>query len=125
MNMMIKDILLVGAGSCVGGVARYLVSLLLRSSVGGFPWATFIVNIVGCLLIGALWGITSRCSQTSTWVNLCFMIGFCGSFTTFSTFSKESITLLQTGCYTVFVTYVLGSVLLGLLAVMVGLVLFK
>ena len=61
---IIKNILLVGAGSFVGGALRYLVSLGLKYT-GGFPWATFLVNLVGCLLIGLLWGLFSRFANAS------------------------------------------------------------
>ena len=115
---MIRDILLVGAGSFVGGAARYLISLLIPSS-DGFPWSTFIVNILGCLLIGLLWGWMSR-SILSQPLYLLLSIGICGGFTTFSTFSKESLALLQMGNYTTFAFYVAGSVVLGLLAVAIG-----
>ncbi len=106
-------------GSFVGGAARYAVSLLLRSS-GGFPWATFTVNIMGCLLIGALWGWTTRCTNLAPQLSLLLSVGFCGGFTTFSTFSKESLTLLQAGNYTTFALYALGSMALGILAVALG-----
>ena len=52
---MIKDIILVGIGSGLGGICRYLVSLLMSQVRSGFPWGTFVVNVVGCLLIGLLW----------------------------------------------------------------------
>ena len=59
---MMKDILLVGIGSFVGGVLRYLVSLMIKSASNGYPWGTFTVNILGCLLIGLLWGgVAGRC----------------------------------------------------------------
>ena len=57
---MIKDIVLVGIGSCLGGICRYLISLFIGHPQSGFPWGTFVVNIIGCLLIGILWGVTSR-----------------------------------------------------------------
>ena len=122
---MLKDLLYVGAGSFVGGVARYLVSLAMKS-VGGFPWATFIVNVVGCLLIGLLWGLSVRSSNAlSGHLGLFLSVGFCGGFTTFSTFSKESLALLQSGSYLTFILYAVGSILLGLAAVALGYLLTK
>lgn len=120
---MIRDILLVGAGSFVGGAARYLISLFMPST-DGFPWSTFIVNILGCLLIGILWGWMSR-SVLSQSFYLFLSIGIGGGFTTFSTFSKESLALLQSGSYTTFAFYVSGSVVLGLLAVAAGFLITK
>lgn len=117
---MIKDLLLVGLGSGLGGMCRYLVSQLLVTTQNGFPWGTFTVNIVGSLLIGLLWGLSSRLPSLSPVLTLLFMVGFCGGFTTFSTFSREGLSLLQMQNYTLFLLYTLGSVVLGILAVMVG-----
>ena len=122
---MLRDLLYVGAGSFAGGVARYLVSLAMKS-VGGFPWATFTVNVMGCLLIGLLWGLSVRSSNAlSGHLSLFLTVGFCGGFTTFSTFSKESLALLQTGSYLTFALYAVGSVLLGIAAVALGYLIAK
>lgn len=118
MNIL-RNILLVGAGSFVGGALRYAVSMLMKYS-GGFPWATFTVNILGCLLIGLLWGIFSKYNGASQQLALLLSVGFCGGFTTFSTFSKESLQLLQAGNWTCLALYVAGSVILGLLLVAAG-----
>lgn len=117
--IMLKNILLVGAGSFFGGALRYIVSLLVKYT-GDFPWATFTVNLLGCLLIGVLWGIFSRCANASQQLVLFLSVGFCGGFTTFSTFSKESLQLIQSGNWVYFSLYVAGSILLGLLLVAVG-----
>lgn len=117
---MIKDLFLVGLGSCVGGILRYLIALAMKQPATAFPWATFTVNIIGCLFIGVLWALCSRLPNCSDTVNLLLMVGFCGGFTTFSTFSKEGLTLLQSGQYLLFLLYALGSVVVGLLAVAGG-----
>jgi len=122
---MIKELLLAGAGSFAGGAIRYLVSQAVRTSANGFPWGTFVVNVTGCLLIGLLWGWTSRVPNLPQHVNLLLGAGFCGGFTTFSTFSKESLLLLQSGCYTSFALHVFGSLLFGLLATGAGFALAK
>ena len=90
---MIKDIILVGIGSGIGGICRYLISLAMTQARNGFPWGTFTINVVGCLLIGILWGATSRFQNVSPSFSLFLMVGFCGGFTTFSTFSKEGLTM--------------------------------
>lgn len=117
---MIKDIVLVGIGSGIGGICRYLISLFMSHSHGGFPWGTFTVNIVGCLLIGILWGATSRFQNLAPSFSLLFIVGFCGGFTTFSTFSKEALIMLQANNYTLFALYTIESVLLGIMAVALG-----
>ena len=122
---MIKDILLVGIGSCFGGIARYLISILMRTASNGFPWGTFTVNIVGCLLIGLLWGLSLRIPHIPSAVNLLIGVGFCGGFTTFSTFSKESVAMLQTGAYLTFSLYAVCSILLGVACVAIGYALVK
>jgi CrcB protein len=117
---MIKDIVLVGIGSGIGGICRYLISLCMGHVGKGFPWGTFAVNVAGCLLIGILWGVTSRFQNLSSAFSLLLIAGFCGGFTTFSTFSKEGLTLLQANNYTLFLFYVAGSVVLGIMAVALG-----
>ena len=111
---IIKNILAVGAGSFIGGVARYLVSLAMKGIGKGFPWATLTVNLLGCLLIGLLWGLLSRNATESTSWGLFLTVGLCGGFTTFSTFSKEALTMLQAGQIGGFATYVVVSVLTGI-----------
>ncbi len=121
---IIKDIILVGTGSFFGGIARYLVSLGMKGMGSAFPWGTMTANIVGCLLIGLLWAAFNRLNASSQ-LNLLLTVGFCGGFTTFSTFSKESLCLLQAGNYFTFILYALGSVVLGIIAVALGYALAK
>ena len=116
---MFKNVFFVGAGSFLGGALRYLVSLGIKYT-GGFPWATFTVNLLGCLIIGLLWGVFSRFSNASQHLVLFLTVGICGGFTTFSTFSKESVMLLQSGQYFILALYVLGSVLIGVGLVAIG-----
>ena len=117
---MIKDIIIVGIGSGIGGICRYLISLFLCHERYGFPWGTFVVNIAGCLLIGILWGVTSRFHNLSPAFSLFLMVGLCGGFTTFSTFSKEGLTMMQSNNYLLFSLYAIGSVVLGIMAVAIG-----
>ena len=117
---IIKNIAIVGAGSFIGGAARYLVSLAMKGISKGFPWATLVVNILGCFLIGLLWGYFSRgASEGGSWA-LFLTVGVCGGFTTFSTFSKEALMMLQAGNFWGFAAYVAVSVIAGIALVALG-----
>ena len=117
---LIKSILAVGAGSFLGGAGRYLVSLAMKGVSKGFPWATLAVNLAGCFLIGLLWGLFSKNgSDSSNWA-LFLTVGLCGGFTTFSTFSKEALVMLQGGNIWGFSGYVAISVIAGIALVALG-----
>ena len=116
----IRNIIAVGAGSFIGGIARYLVSLAMKGISKGFPWATVLVNLLGCLIIGLLWGFLSRNASESTSWGLFLTVGLCGGFTTFSTFSKEALTMLQTGQIWGFASYIALSILAGIALVALG-----
>ena len=117
---LIKTILAVGTGSFLGGAGRYLVSLAMKGVSKGFPWATLAVNLVGCFLIGLLWSVFSKNgSEGSNWA-LFLTVGLCGGFTTFSTFSKEALVMLQAGNIWEFAGYVSISVIAGVALVALG-----
>ena len=116
----IRNIIAVGAGSFIGGIARYLVSLAMKGISKGFPWATLLVNLLGCLIIGLLWGFLSRNASESTSWGLFLTVGLCGGFTTFSTLSKEALTMLQTGQIWGFASYIALSILAGITLVALG-----
>ena len=116
----IRNIIAVGAGSFIGGIARYLVSLAMKGISKGFPWATLLVNLLGCLTIGLLWGVLSRNASESTSWGLFLTVGLCGGFTTFSTFSKEALIMLQAGQTWNFISYVTLSILTGIALVALG-----
>lgn len=116
----IRNIIAVGSGSFIGGIARYLVSLAMKGISKGFPWATLLVNLLGCLIIGLLWGFLSRNASESTSWGLFLTVGLCGGFTTFSTFSKEALTMLQTGQIWGFASYIALSILAGIVLVAIG-----
>ena len=121
----IRNIIAVGAGSFIGGIARYLVSLAMKGISKGFPWATLFVNLLGCLIIGLLWGFLNRNTSESTSWGLFLTVGLCGGFTTFSTFSKEALTMLQTGQIWGFASYITLSILAGIALVAIGYYLFR
>lgn len=117
---IIRSIVVVGAGSFVGGAARYLVSVAMKGIGKGFPWATLAVNVLGCFLIGLLWGFFSRESNEGGSWALFLTVGFFGGFTTFSTFSKEALLMLHAGDIWAFAAYVGVSVIAGIVMVALG-----
>lgn len=118
---MLKSVLLVGAGSFVGGALRYMISLLMKGTCGAsFPWATLAVNLAGCLLIGVVYALFSRYASTSHALCLLLTTGFCGGFTTFSAFANEGVVMLQSGNTSVFFIYVLTSVVAGIALAALG-----
>ncbi|MDR1644671.1 MAG: fluoride efflux transporter CrcB [Tannerellaceae bacterium] len=125
--MMIKQLLWVGLGGGLGSILRFLVSVLTAKQgyVGAFPLATFSVNLTGCLLIGLLTGYSYRYGWLDADMKLLLITGFCGGYTTFSTFSLENLHLLETHQYLPFALYLSGSLLLGAGAVALGLFLSK
>jgi CrcB protein len=119
---MLRNIALVGLGGMVGSIARYVVAAVLahRLSVG-FPYGTFTVNIVGCFLIGLILGILARAGALASDLRLLLVVGFCGGFTTFSSFTYEIIELVEANRVMLAILYVVFSMLLGLLAAVAGL----
>lgn len=118
---MIKSILIVGCGSFIGGSLRYLISTLMKNEcASSFPIGTLFVNILGCFLIGVIYGLFVRYSTTSNMLCLLLTTGFCGGFTTFSTFANESLQMLQVVNVGGFIGYVAASVILGILLVLFG-----
>jgi len=123
---MTKHIILVGLGGAVGSILRYLTSVLTSKYYSNaFPVATFVSNILGCLLIGLFIGYIDRSQNVNPDLRFLFITGFCGGYTTFSAFSMENLTLFQSGNYLTAIAYIGASVLTGLLAVWFGLFLFK
>ena len=123
---MIKNLLLVGLGGGIGSMLRYLVSLLINKySFLTFPFATFVVNMSGCLLIGLLLGLSEKYSAFNSELRYLLVIGLCGGYTTFSTFSAENVQLLENGNYLIFGLYALGSVSVGLFALWLGYMISK
>mgnify|MGYP006329402887 FL=1 len=118
---MVKLMLLVGLGGFIGTILRFLVARFFMTSFDSvFPWGTFVVNILGSLLIGIFLGLSEKGNLMSQEWTLFLTVGICGGFTTFSSFSNEGYILLQNKEILRFATYASLSFFLGLLAVFLG-----
>ena len=118
---MIKSLLFVGLGSFLGGVLRYSISTLVKSSAGNaFPWGTLAVNLLGCFLFGVVYALFAKYSTHSSIVYLLLTTGVLGGFTTFSAFAHESVQMLQGGNLPGFISYVGASRVAGLVLVVFG-----
>lgn len=118
---MIRQLILIGFGGFIGSVGRYLLSSTITKAFSNpFPFGTFTVNVLGCLVIGLIYGISERFGWLTQEWRLFLATGVCGGFTTFSAFAYEGFKLIETSQYLTFVGYVILSVVICLLAVFLG-----
>ncbi len=123
---MLRTLIFIALGGSLGSVLRYLSSVILQKYYTSvFPLATFLVNAIGCLLIGLILGYLEKNQLTNSNIKWLLVTGFCGGFTTFSAFSFENITLLQNGNFGWAFLYIISSVIIGIGAVWLGLTLLK
>ena len=115
-----KNLFLVFIGGGLGSMLRYTVYRWMQSADLSSTLATFTVNITGSLLLGFVMGFVLKESQMANNLLLFLATGFCGGFTTFSTFAFENQAYLRTGDYVSFALYVVGSLVVGILAVITG-----
>lgn len=115
-----KQLLLVFLGGGAGSALRFLIGKTLNNTFHNFFLGTFLANIIGCLLIGIIVGLSVKNNLITTNHSLLLITGFCGGFTTFSTFALEQHSLLKTGDLLNFTIYTLTSLIIGVGAVAVG-----
>ena len=120
-----KIVLLVGLGSFIGGISRYLVTLFVQNKIlSTFPYGTMAVNIIGCFLIGTIYALSERGNWNPEW-RIFLATGIMGGFTTFSSFSNETVSMLRDAEYWPAFTYVALSIIIGLAATFAGISLIK
>jgi fluoride exporter len=123
---MIKNLFLVGLGGGIGSLARYLCQKWFSENYPHpFPWGTFLVNLFGCFLIGVIYAASEKSAVFSPQTRLFLITGFCGGFTTFSTFAFENMNLLRSGDILYFSIYTVASVVLGIAGVFGGIAITK
>ncbi len=110
---------LAALGGAVGALARWGVAEAVGPS-GGWPWATLLVNLTGCFLLGVVLGVVGRRSPEPSWVKPFLGVGVLGGYTTYSAFAVEVVELVDDGALAVAAGYVAASVLGGVLAVAAG-----
>ena len=120
-----KQLLLVFIGGGFGSVLRYAIGKWLNNTENGIPFGTFAANILGSLLIGVILGYAAKNETLSQNHTLLLATGFCGGFTTFSTFAYENHVFLKTGDFSSFAFYTIASFVVGFLAVFAGMYVVK
>ncbi len=115
-----KIILAIGMGSAFGGMLRYVMAEHIQQKFQSvLPFGTFFVNVLGCFLIGIVFGLFERGHLAQEW-RLFLATGMLGGFTTFSAFSMESVNMLRDGQYLSVLIYITASVFFGLFATFAG-----
>ena len=118
---MLRTLLLIGLGGFLGSISRFLITLgVNRMFQTILPIGTLAVNVLGCLLIGMIYSLAEQKNLLSPELRIFLSVGFCGGFTTFSSFMFEEFSLIKTGDFLVFAFYLGASVFLGLIAVFLG-----
>lgn len=120
MQIQWVHIALVGLGGMVGSILRFVAGTWFVQNIPPtWPWGTFIVNLLGCLIIGLVMGTQLKSHESELW-KLLLASGFCGGFTTFSALSNEGFQMLRHQLYFLFAAYAISSIALGLMAVAAG-----
>ena len=120
---MLKTIFIVGTGGFMGSVARYLTQILVeRYFHSTFPWGTFVANMAGCFIIGLVYALSERGNLLSPEWRIFMTVGFCGGFTTFSSFAYNNMTMLSENNFFQLIANIWLSLFLGIVAVFLGVI---
>lgn len=111
----------IALGGMLGALSRYGVDVAIEQrSSAVFPWSTFVINVSGCLVVGVILAAIVDRHHSPQWLRLGLVVGFCGAYTTFSTFAQETLDLMEESRVAVAVANVAASATLGVIAVFVG-----
>jgi CrcB protein len=126
VNRMTRSLVLVGTGSCVGGILRYLTQQFVQKHYpASIPYGTLTANVLGCLVIGLVYGLSSKGNVLSPEMRLWLATGLCGGYTTFSSFAYENVSLIRNGEFFYTGLYMLLTLVIGFIAVYLGISLIK
>jgi CrcB protein len=124
--VLVRTFWAIAVGAATGGVSRYYLSVAVQQRLGtGFPWGTLLINVTGSLLLGFIMRYAIATPTMSAEVRALLTVGFCGGYTTFSTYSYETATMLEDGQYERAALYALGSMVVALIAVFCGFMLAR
>ena len=125
-KQMFKTIIYIAIGGAIGSVFRYLISVKINKIwLHSFPLATFLINILGCFILGIIIGFLDKQEIVNANFKWFLITGFCGGFTTFSTFSLESVNLIENENSLLALLYICLSIFIGLLSIWMGLSIVK
>ena len=123
---MYRMLFYVGLGSCTGGICRYLTQQYIQKNYpSSFPFGTLAVNVVGCFIIGIVYGLSLKGNFLSPQMRVLLISGFCGGYTTFSSFAYENISLIQDGEMFYTFLYIAFSIIIGFGSAYLGILLIK
>lgn len=123
---MLRTLFIIGSGGFLGSIMRYLVQISVEKSIlSSFPWGTFAANVAGSFIIGIVYALADKGNLLGTEWKMFLAVGFCGGFTTFSSFAYNNFNMLKDGVYGQLLLNVFGSLFFGILAVYLGIILVK